>query len=117
MVQDNIKELRKTLLLTQEQFAKDLGITKTTISTYENGRRKIPDSILISICNKYNVNMDYLKTGKEPMFIEVTRAAIANLLCKNETSDEIGDIIYRFIKLTPKEQKSFIIILKKLMEE
>jgi transcriptional regulator with XRE-family HTH domain len=41
-VSKNLKKLRKDLKLTQEQFAKKIGVTKTSISNYEKGRNLFP---------------------------------------------------------------------------
>lgn len=45
-----IKEIRKSLNLSQEEFAKLIGVSKNTVYNYENGS-KIPES-KITILNK-----------------------------------------------------------------
>ena len=34
-----VKELRRRLNLTQEQFAREVGVTYSTVNNWENGRR------------------------------------------------------------------------------
>ena len=41
-----VKELRRFLELTQEQFAQKLGVTYSTVNHWENGRR-IPQPFLL----------------------------------------------------------------------
>ena len=36
---ERIRELRKTLKMTMEQFGEKIGVTKSTISNIENGNR------------------------------------------------------------------------------
>mgnify|MGYP006300374341 FL=1 len=39
-VPELVKTLRKRMGLTQEQFAKEVGVTFTTVNQWENGHRK-----------------------------------------------------------------------------
>jgi len=34
-----VKELRRSLRLTQEQFAREVGVTYSTVNNWENGKR------------------------------------------------------------------------------
>lgn len=45
---------------TQEMLAGKIGITKSTVSAYENNKRYPSLEILILIAQKYNVTTDYL---------------------------------------------------------
>ncbi len=66
---ERIKELRKVLGLTQQQFADKIGIKRTTIATYENGRNTPIDAVISLICLKFNVNETWLREGSGDMFI------------------------------------------------
>lgn len=54
-----IKELRKEAGITQEDLARKLGISKQTMSIYENGREP-PYRILCKIASYFDVSTDYL---------------------------------------------------------
>lgn len=56
----NLKNLRMSLDMTQEEFGKSVGIAKTTYSNYEQGIREPKSDFWISVANKYNVTIDYL---------------------------------------------------------
>ena len=43
MIGENIKTLRKTHKLTQPEFAKIIGISRNSLSRYENGTRDTND--------------------------------------------------------------------------
>ena len=61
---DNLKRLRNSKNLTQEQLAKKLQIAKSTISMYENGNR-IPDlETLEIIADFFNVSLDSLTSDR-----------------------------------------------------
>ncbi|MEO2082925.1 MAG: S24 family peptidase [Desulfurobacteriaceae bacterium] len=63
-----IKELRKKLGLSQEEFGKKLGVTLRTIARYERGETNIPDRTLRQIEQTFNVNPEWLRHGKGEMF-------------------------------------------------
>ena len=55
-----IKDLREDNDLFQKDIAKLLGISQQYYSEYENGKRTIPISHLITLAKYYNVSIDYL---------------------------------------------------------
>ena len=57
---DRIKFLRTSTKLNQEEFGKQFGLVKSTVSLYENGKSTPDDETKIKICEKYNVSMDWL---------------------------------------------------------
>lgn len=55
-----LKELRKSLNLTQQQFSDNCHIPQSTYSHYEIGYKLITTLNIYSICKTYNVSMDWL---------------------------------------------------------
>ena len=70
-----LKRLRKTLGLTLVELGEKLGVSITTISFWENGRNDIPEPIRLLICLLFNVNREWLETGRGEMFIEAKSPA------------------------------------------
>lgn len=66
---DRFKMIRNTLGLTQKEFGKALNKTYIMIQNYEKGRRNISDGILLNLQEKFNVNIDWLRTGQGNMFL------------------------------------------------
>ena len=62
-MQDRIKELRKSLNLTQTEFGAKIGVTTSAISGYELGTRVPSDAIILSICREYGISDTWLRTG------------------------------------------------------
>ena len=56
----NLKALRESLQMTQEEFGKSIGIAKSTYNNYEIGEREPKSTFWISVAQKYNVSIDYL---------------------------------------------------------
>ena len=57
---ERIKALREDNDITQTDIAKYLNIAQNTYSQYENGKRELPISVLIQICQYYKVSSDYI---------------------------------------------------------
>lgn len=56
-----IKDLRTELGLTQDEFAKKIGVSgKTIIANYESGYSTPNDKVRLKICSVCNCSMDYL---------------------------------------------------------
>lgn len=69
-MRERLKELRKKLGLTQQEFADRLGIKRNAITNYEVGRNDPADMVVSMICREFNVNEEWLRTGKGTMFQE-----------------------------------------------
>lgn len=55
-----LKKIRKKSGLSQETLAKELGISKSALSYYENGER-VPDIIFLEkVAHYYNISLDYM---------------------------------------------------------
>ena len=72
-MKDRIRDLRKALQMTQQEFAAKIGASRNSIASYETGARVPLDSVLTLISRTFNVNEDWLRTGEGQMFNEVTR--------------------------------------------
>ena len=58
-IESKLKELRIKKNITQEELAKQLYLSRQAVSRWETGK-SIPDyQTLISICEFYNVNINY----------------------------------------------------------
>lgn len=67
-----LRELRVSKHLRQEQVAKMIGVTKSTISAYENDLRQPSFEILLKLANLYCVSTDYLLGRTDTVSIDLT---------------------------------------------
>ncbi len=77
-----LKKLRKELDLTQEDFGKILGLSKSGISEIESGRRNVTEQHILMLKNykKKPISEKWIRTGKDAMFLpEDRKSALANL--------------------------------------
>ena len=60
MLDKRLKILRLECEKTQEEIAKDLGISRIRYNQYETGKRTPDNEILVQISEYFNVSIDYL---------------------------------------------------------
>ena len=114
---ERIKQLRKALGYTQQEFADRIGVKRNTIAQYEIGRNEPIGSVVNLICNEYNVNPDWLRDGTGEMFIDpatfsLDEYAQANKLNKTEIS-----IIRGFMELDPSTRQAIYNIFSNAFKE
>nr|DAU29992.1 MAG TPA: helix-turn-helix domain protein [Caudoviricetes sp.]DAW61146.1 MAG TPA: helix-turn-helix domain protein [Caudoviricetes sp.]DAY03738.1 MAG TPA: helix-turn-helix domain protein [Caudoviricetes sp.] len=73
IVNERIKELRSRLGLTQEEFSSKIGLSRNFIAQIETGTKKPSERTIFDICEKFNVNQDWLRTGNGEMFVELSK--------------------------------------------
>ena len=68
---ERIKILRNKLNLTQDEFAKQLGMNRGTLAGYETSIQP-SRSFIILLCREFNVNEEWILTGKGNMFLQLS---------------------------------------------
>ena len=82
---ERIKNLRKALGLTQQEFADRIGTTRNNIAGYETGRREPSAAAINLIIAKLNVNEAWLRVGEGEMFVQ------------QSSENELADAVERLI--------------------
>lgn len=93
MVPQNMKYLRKLHGLTQDKFARKLGIKRPSVGAYEEGRANPPLDVLKTMSRLFSVSVDDLlkkdlcKIRETPSLIPVERPKTAPLINEPEVSE------------------------------
>lgn len=91
-IHERIKYLRKDILkLTQQEFSDSLKISRSNMGNIEIGRIAVTDRVICDICEKFNINEEWLRTGNGSMYIELSKeeyiaAFISSILKDKEDS-------------------------------
>lgn len=100
-----IKLLRTELNMSQEAFAKRLGVTGASISKIESGQRKLTGQMILLICREFNINETWLRYGEGEMYKSMFPSEISQLL-SNYNLDELDTkIIGEYLLLDPSQRK------------
>lgn len=111
-MKDRIKQLRKTLGMTQQKFADAIGVKQNTVAQYEMGRNEPIESVINLICKEYSVNPDWLRNGTGEMFIEKTTFSLDEYASINKLSSTEIEIIRGFMELDPSVRNAIYGIFK-----
>lgn len=96
-----IKDVRKSLNLTQSKFAEHLGLTQTAYSMIENGKRPLSNKYIKIICSEFGINENWLRNGLGEMF---------------SASPYEKEFIYIFEQLTFDSQSYLLKMAKELLK-
>jgi transcriptional regulator with XRE-family HTH domain len=103
---ERLKELRKALSMTQEEFSVKIGISRGSLANYEVGRNIPIDGIIRSICREFNVYEEWLRTGNGEMFEEHDDANIRAVV-KEYKLGAIGETILKaYSKMPPQKREA-----------
>lgn len=60
LINNNLKNCREELEITQEEVGKVLGVSRKTVTGWENNYDTMPLSKLVKFSNLYNYSLDYI---------------------------------------------------------
>lgn len=115
-MKERLKKLRKTLDLTQQEFADKLKVPRNTIGGYEVGKSNPSDAAVNNICNIFNVNEEWLRTGNGEMFIELTRDEQIERFVGDALKSEDDSFKKKFISMLAALDESDWEVLQKMVE-
>lgn len=116
-----IKEMRKSLSITQQELADAIGLKRNTIANYEIGQVQPSDRTISDICREFAVNEEWLRTGEGEMFADIDRhkkiAAFLGDLMREDDSNFRVRMIEMLSELSPDEWALLEKLAKRLTSE
>lgn len=74
-INERFKQVRLLLNMSQEEFGKAIGLSKSGVSNIEKGERGLRDTYINAICTQFNINIYWLRTGNgEPLLSDSVTA-------------------------------------------
>lgn len=71
---ERVREIRKALDLTTEEFGARVSSTRGAISNIENGNRNLTPQMEDLITREFNVSADWLRSGEGDMFVVLSQS-------------------------------------------
>ena len=97
-VNERIKELRRTLKLSQRAFAKAVYVSHGYLADMELGNNKVKDRLIHLISSAFSVNKHWLLTGEGRMFNDTSEEKMERMTSLfNELYPEFQDFVLRQI--------------------
>lgn len=100
--------------LSQDEFAKRLGMTKSAISGYETGRRIPTDSVLKHIAHEFRVDEEWLKDGSGEPFEPTDGDTLEEMFHQFNCSEFERAFLRAYLFLPEKDRLEFSKYLERL---
>lgn len=113
-MKERIRELRKHLNMTMDEFGARIGLSKAAISLIESGRNGARDQTLLAICREFGVNEHWLRTGEGEMFEQTRENVLDRLASEYSLDKEQVSVIENFLDLSPQERTAFLAYMRKV---
>jgi transcriptional regulator with XRE-family HTH domain len=103
-INSRIKELRKTLDITQVNFSQAISLSSGYLAGIETKKRRVNNRLIKLICSTFNVNERWLRTGEGEMFAKNNEEQVIKLVglfkeLKPKYQDYIFKEISYFLKI------------------
>lgn len=112
-----IKKLRtEELNLTQQEFADSIKLSRSNVGNIESGIVQLTQRNIDAICEKHNVNENWLKTGEGDVFLNLSPEEEFDMLVGKLYADDDSfkkNIIRAMLKLNDEDW----LVVKKFTEE
>lgn len=95
-----VREIRKTISLTLEQFGNRIGVGNTAISKIERGENALTPMARKLICREFGVNENWLKTGEGEMFSRTEKDELDDVLTKFDLPLELRGLFLNYLELS-----------------
>lgn len=115
-MKDRFKEARKSLNLTQDDFAARLGLTRGAITNVELGKVDPKPKFIDLVCRTFGINEIWLRTGIGEMFAPMTEqeelASAVGRLLRDDGDEYKRQLILAISDLQPETIKDIVKTLK-----
>lgn len=85
--------------MSRAKFGEPIGMTDSEIKNVETGATQLKENKIPLICNAYNVNEQWLRTGQGNMFLPKTRAQEIDEIVRNAATRDPEESVKFFTEL------------------
>ena len=113
---ERIKQVRLLTKLSQTEFAEKILVSRSAVCKMESGENSPSEQTVKLICQEFNVNEDWLRTGNGEMFVELSKdEQISAMLADIQKSGE-DNFKHRLVAALSKLDDSDWDVLEKLID-
>lgn len=122
---NRIYEVRRKLGLTQDDFAKKLGLSRNFIYLIEKSEREPSTRTISDICREFRINEHWLRTGEGKMMVEVSEdeelASLFSQLLRDDDDEKTTKIkkrvIANLLRLDVEDWKKITAFAQSILDE
>ena len=95
MVAERVRKIRTDKGLSQAEFGRKLGITRSSVFKIESGENNPSTQTIKLICQEFAISYDWLVNGVEPMYLPKEEAANWKLERLMQGDNEFVKAVFR----------------------
>lgn len=111
---ERIRLIRKAAKLSQSKFGESIALKQTIIGQYENGDRNVPERTINTICEKYNINKEWLINGTGEMERKNYHTALEEIAETTKLNDFETDFVKQYLNLSMDNKKLILNLMKSI---
>ena len=112
---ERIKSIRSALGLSQEAFGSRIGIKKAAVSRIESGAVNLTETNIMLICEKFDVNREWLLNGTGEMFLPESSDSLDALAEQYDLTPLEREIFENYCKLSKAQRLAFWDVMQKIV--
>ena len=107
MINERVRELRKSKGMTLDAFGEKVGLKKAQLSSIENGKANATDRLIMTIVKEFGVSEEWLRTGKGEIYPP------------KDEYDQVADLVDKILRNRDDRERLYIteFIYNKLHDE
>ena len=102
---ERLRQLRKDLGMSQEEFGRRIGVSNTAISKLEKNERNLTEQTAKPICREFRVNYFWLTEGKGDMFTGTPESVVDEIAEDYNLDDIDKKIIEKYLELSADQRQ------------
>lgn len=110
-----VKEIRIALGMSQDAFGAKLGLKRAAVSRIESGAVNLTETNVILICERFNVNREWLLNGTGEMFRPESSDAMDKLAEQYNLSDLEKEMLENYCKMSKDQRQAFWVVMQKIV--
>ena len=103
--------------MTQQDFAASIMISRSNLGNIETGAVGITERVITSICEKYNLNENWLRNGTEPIYVESDNFDLDAYVKAKGASEIELQILKAYFELDPDVRDKVMEAFKKTLNK
>lgn len=105
---ERLRAIREHTKLSRAAFGARLGISGDVINNLERGRVAVKEHIIKLVCNEFNINEKWLRTGDGEPFVQPDTFSLDDFVKSKDASELELEILKIYFELPPEVRKAAV---------
>lgn len=114
---ERLKWIRAYKKMSQNEFAKSLGIGQSTLAMMEVGKREITERHIKTICAIFRIDEHWFRTGSGDPFCQDNQSIVERVAEQYGLTEKERSIVADFLKLPSKDRTAVMQVVDSLVEK